>query len=95
MIGDLIMCVVIFTGIREQDIVDTGMDIFTEQEGEVSDDFLFKNNSGKNKINHGRPTCVFHGKETPCLTRWILKGSIVSQILIDIMATLDHLFVFD
>ena len=46
--GDPIMCVAIIAGIREQAVVDKGMDMFAEQEGEVSDVF-FKNNSGRNK----------------------------------------------
>ena len=54
--GDAIMCVVIFAGIREQAVVDTGMDVFAQQEGEVSDDDFFINNSGKNKkIQGGLP----------------------------------------
>ena len=93
--GDAIMCVVIFAGIREQAVVDTGMDVFAQQEGEVSDDDFFINNSGKNKRFPGGPTCVFQGKEVPCLTRWSPKGSITAQILIDILHTLDHLGVFD
>ena len=47
--GEAIMCVVIFAGIREQAVVDTGMDVFAQQEGEVSDDDFFVKNSGKNK----------------------------------------------
>ena len=39
--GDAIMCVVIFAGIREQAVVDTGMDVFAQQEGEVSDDGFY------------------------------------------------------
>ena len=47
--GDAITCVVIFTGIREQAVVDTGMDVFAQQEGEVSDEDFFIKNSGPNK----------------------------------------------
>ena len=71
------------------------MDIFAEQEGEVSDDDYFKKNSGKNKRYPGGSTCIFQGIEVPCLTQWIPKGSITSAILINMLATLDHLKVFD
>jgi len=89
------MCVIIFAGIQSQAVVETGMDIFAEQEGEGSDDNYFKNNNGENKQYPGGPTCNFQGTEVPCLMRWIPKGSITSAILIDILATLDHLKVLD
>ena len=41
--GDPVMCVIIFAGMQEQAVVETGMDVFADQEGEVSDeDFLLK-----------------------------------------------------
>ena len=63
------MCVIIFAGIQSQAVVETGMDIFAEQEGEGSDDNYFKNNNGKNKQYPGGPTCNFQGTEVPCLMR--------------------------
>jgi len=33
------------SGIRSQAVVETGMDVFEEQEGEVSDDNYFKKNN--------------------------------------------------
>ena len=65
------------------------------QEGDVSDTYFFKNNSGAGKQFPGGPTCVFQGNEVPCLTRWSPKGSITVEILINILSTLDHLMVFD
>jgi len=46
-------------------------------------------------FRHTRTSCVFQGKEIPCLTRWSPKGSITAHILIDIVHTLDHLQVFN
>ena len=89
------MCVLIFAGVRPQAVMETGMDIFVEQVGEVSDEFYFKNNSGPGKRYPGGPTCNFQGKDIPCLIRWSPKGSITSEILVDIISTLDHLEVFD
>ena len=54
--GEPVMCIIIFAGIREQAIYETGMDIFCEQEGVVSDEFYFKNNSGPGKRFPGGPT---------------------------------------
>ena len=89
--GAAVMCIIIFVGVREQAIYETGMDIFAEQIGEVSDEDFFANNSGTNKRYPGGPTCTFQGKEVPCLTRWSPNGSITSAILIDILATLDYI----
>ena len=93
--GDPVMCVVIFAGERRTPIYETGMDVFAEKIGEVTDDDYFLKNTGKDKRYPGGPTCTFQGKEVPCLTRWSPKGSITSDILIDILATLDRLKVFD
>ena len=61
--GDPIMRVIIFAGKRYNPLYETGMNIFAEQVGEVSDDDYFEQNSGPNKQYPGDPTCVFQGKE--------------------------------
>ena len=93
--GQPVMCIIIFAGKREQAIVETGMDIFAEQVGEVSDKDYFANNSGTGKRYPGGPTCDFRGKKVPCLTRWSPKGSITSDILIDVLASLEFYGVID
>ena len=93
--GDPVMCVIIFAGTIENKLWETGIDIFATAEGEVGDDDFFENNSGPGKRFPGGPTCIFQGKELPCLIRWSKKGSITSEILTDIIATLDQYGVFD
>lgn len=93
--GDPVKCVVIFAGVRENRLWETGIDVFAETEGDVSDADYFQKNSGKNKRFHGGPTCTFQGKEVPCLTRWSPSGSITSAILVNILSTLDYISVFD
>ena len=93
--GDAVMCVVIFSGKRENILWETEIDFFAKTESDVSDAKYFEKNSGANKRFPGGPTCIFQGKEVPCLTRWSEKGSITSAILVDILATLDHIGVFD
>ena len=66
--GDAVMCIIIFAGVRESAVVETGMDIFAQQEGDVSDKDYFKQNTGVGKLYPGGPTCVFQGTEIPCLT---------------------------
>ena len=84
------MCVIIFAGIREQVIYETGTEIFCEQEREISNKFYFINNSGPGKRFPGSPTCSFRGNEIPCLTQWSPKGLITAEILVDILATVEH-----
>ena len=89
------MCVIIFSGTRETKLYKTGMDVFTKEKSSVSGDDYFQKNSGKCKQFPGRSTCTFQGVEAPCLIRWSKKGSIASEILVNILKTLDHLGVFD
>jgi hypothetical protein len=65
--GDPVMCVLILAGVRKNLIYECGMDIFAEEIGEVTDDDYFAKNCGKGKKYPGGPTCVFQGKEVPCL----------------------------
>ena len=84
-----------FPGNRENKLYECGMDIFAEQIGEVGDEDFFEKNSGKGKLYPGGPTCTFQGKIVPTLTRFSPKGSITTEILVDIVGTLDHIGVFD
>ena len=93
--GDAVMCIIIFAGVRESAVVETGMDIFAQQEGDVSDKDYFKKNTGVGKLYPGGPTCVFQGTEIPCLTRWSPSGSITADILVDILASMDYYGVCD
>ena len=93
--GDALMCVVIFSGKRRNTMVETGIDMFAEEFGEVSDkDYILKN-SGKNKRFPGGPTCTHRGIDIPCLCEWTENGSITSDILRKVLNVLDELLVFD
>lgn len=56
---------------------------------------FIKANSGKGKRFPGGPTCAYKGVKVPCMCRWTEKGSITSEILRDIVKTLDSLDLFD
>ena len=88
------MYIFISSGKRENRLWETGIDIFQEVEGNMSDDNYFAKNSGRGKRFPGGPAFTYQGKEVPCLTRWSPKGSITSAILVDILAALDLLDVF-
>lgn len=60
---EAIMFVKKFTGKRHNPLYETGMNIFTEQVGDVSNNDSFEENSGPNKRYPGGLTCLFQGKE--------------------------------
>jgi len=89
------MCVVILAGVECIPIVETGLDLSTPVAGNVSDPEFFRSNSGPGKRFPGGPIYRFKNREIPCLTRWSKKGGITSEILIDILQTLDETQIFD
>ena len=87
--GMVIMCIIIFTGLRPNYLYETGFDPDAEMIGnELDDDFLEKN-TGKCKMFPCGPTCHFNGKNITCFCAWSKNGSVPSQILADIPAELD------
>ena len=92
--GKPVMCCIIFAGLRENALCETGLDLTAEIIGETSDDDFLEKNTGKGKAFPGGPTCHFNGKVVPCFCRWSEKGSITTEILRDILATLDILEVY-
>lgn len=72
-----------------------GVDICVEPAGSPSDGANFiLNNSGPGKYFPGGPTCNFRGKEVPVFVRWHDGGSITSEILVQMLQTLDLLNLF-
>lgn len=84
-------CVVIIARENPRAKVETGIDVFVEAVGMVDDDAFFENNTCKGKKYLCGPTCEVHGVTVHCLMRWSPIGSMTSEILRDICATLDHL----
>ena len=62
-----IICIIIFAGKCHQPLIETGLDLEAEVEGNEEDDDFFAKNSGKEKRFPMRPTCTFKGKEIPYL----------------------------
>ena len=88
------MSIIIFSGEQPSTIVETGLDIEDDTVGHPDDGGFFENNSGPGKQFPGGPTCNFCGVDIPCLFRWSSKGSITSEILKDILSTIDHYKVY-
>ena len=96
--GDPLMCVIIFSGERNRDLIELGVDPFIEKEdiiGDVSDGDYVINNTGKGKLFPTGPECQYKGKTIPCMCRWSKNGSMTGEILKDVVHTLDTYQLFD
>ena len=89
--GQPVMCVLILKGNRRNLSVETGIDITVIPDGQEDNNSFFFVNTGPGKYFPGPPTCTFRGKEIPALVRWNESGSITSQILVEMLQTLDML----
>ena len=92
------MCVIIFSGEKEDIIAEYGLDVTVDAKdivGEPDDIEFIKNNLGKDKLFPLGPTCMLGDKEVPCLTAHSPKGSITGPILTRILETLDSYNIFE
>ena len=89
--GQPVMCVLILKGNRRNLSIETGIDITVIPEGQEDTNSFFFSNTGPGKYFPGPPTCMFRGKEIPASVRWNESGSITSQILVEMLQTLDML----
>lgn len=55
---------------------------------------IFEDNYGPGKLFPGGPTCMFEGEEISTMIRYSEKGGITSDILTDILRTIDTLKVY-
>jgi hypothetical protein len=92
--GDPIMCAIIVSGKTMKPEVVTGLDVFAKKNGEESDDDFIANNTGPGKIYPNGPTCVFKGKEVPCMVCNTESGSITSELLVSFLKHMDDLEIF-
>ena len=90
--GTPVLCVLILQGMKRDLSVETGIDITVNPVGKTDDgDTYFFNNTGTGKYFPGPPTCQFRGKTIPALVRWNESATITSEILTEMLATLDVL----
>ena len=90
--GSPVLCVLIIQGVQKDLAIETGIDISVNPEGnpEEGDTYFFKN-TGVGKYFPGPPVCEFRGKTIPALVRWNESATITSEILVEMLATLDLL----
>ncbi len=85
-------CVLIIQGVNRDLSVETGINITIDSVGKSEEgDTYFFNNSGAEKYFPGPPVCKFRGKIIPALVRWNESATITSDILVEMLATLDVL----
>ena len=90
--GSPILCVLIIQGVQKDLAIETGIDISVNPEGnpEEGDTYFFKN-TGAGKYFPGPPVSKFCWKTIPPLVRWNKSAIITSEILVEMLATLDIL----
>ena len=93
--GDPVIYLLIFVGKYKSKLYETGIKLFTEEDGDIGDNNYFNNNSRPGKIYSVALTYNFQGKDVLCLTRWILKSSITLDILVNNVTSLELLGIFD
>ena len=87
--GDPVMCVIIIEGKLPNGAIEVGVDIWVQQNGKSTDKDFIMIKSGKGKHFPGGPECVYHGKTVPALVPWQESASITSEIIVDMLQTLD------
>ena len=92
--GQPVMCIVIIQGTMHNRAAEVGIDVTVQPNGNPTDADFFIKNSGPGKYFPGGPVCHFRGKDIPPLVRWSESGSITSEILADVLKTLDTLQVY-
>jgi hypothetical protein len=92
--GEPIMCAVIIEGKTMKPEVVTGLDVFATKIGNESDPDFITNNTGPGKIYPYGPSCLFRGKEVPCIVSNTDSGSITSELLVSFLKKMDELDLF-
>ena len=59
--GEPIMCVVIYSGLRRNVLLETGLDLRADLVGTYGDTDFMRNNYGPGKHFPGGPTCQYKG----------------------------------
>ena len=89
--GNPVMCLLIIQGKEANLSIETGIDVTINPEGKPDDLDFFFNNSGEGKYFPGGPVCTYCGKKVPTMIRWNESATITSEILFDMLKTLNFL----
>ncbi len=69
----------------------TSVDLFAEEVGDKNDVNYLQENSREGKMFCTGRTCIFRGKEVPCMVLTLTSGSIASKILAACLQRIDRL----
>ena len=87
--GVPIMCIIIIDGNRPDGSIKAGIDINIQPKVDSTDhDFILKN-SGPGYYYPSVPECWYRGRKMPALNQWHESGSITSQIIVEMLQTID------
>lgn len=90
--GTPVLCVLILQGVNKDLSIETGIDITVDPKGRPEDgDTYFFQNTGVGNYFPGPPVCQYRGKTIPALIRWNESATITSEILVEMLSTLDVL----
>ena len=92
--GEPVMCGLILEGKRPNPSIEAGIDIRISPNGSDSDPDFIMNNCGNGKYFPGGPECTLRGKKVPAFVRWHESSSITTDILVQMLQTIDALNLF-
>ena len=92
--GEPVMCVIIIEGKNPNPTIEAGMDIRVSPIGNSHEKDYMQKNRGQGKFFPGGPTCKFKNKDVPAFICWHESGSITSQVLTEVLQTLDLFYLF-
>ena len=92
--GTPVMCVLIIQGKKRNLSIETGIDITVQTKGEPAGKSFFFDNCGTGKYFPGPPSCNVNGKVVPALVRWNESATITSEILVEMLVTIDAINIF-
>jgi hypothetical protein len=97
--GEPVMCAVLLKSERKVSELPlswtAGIDITKNIRTNDNDIELFMDNSSDGEAMQGGPKCYFNGKKIPCFVGTSKKAGITSELLVQMLAFLDELNVFD
>ena len=79
LIGERVMCIIIFEGKTPNGSIEAGIDLSITPIGITTDEDFVENNSGPGMYIPGGPVCEFNGKIIPPFIRWNESGPITSE----------------
>ena len=88
--GEPVICVLIIEGKLPNGSIESRVDIIINPDVQVTDEDFITRNSGAGKCFPSGLERLYRGKKVPALVRWHESASVTSDILVDMLKTLDQ-----